>query len=153
MKQKALLFNVMHLLLDYPQFYCKRSKMKMLTLYFIHLVLELQLNRSALKLNGNVSDQLMHAKGTALFAKKLKMYCNNKALVNLLKRPSSKLPLRIKEMLLQLSGYEFEIEYIKSESNILDFLSRHPILDKRPIDKNIYKNMASFLNQQLCENQ
>ena len=62
------------------------------------------------------------------------MYCDNKALVNLLKRPSSKLPLRIERMLLQVQGYEFEIEYVKSESNISDFISRHPIQDKRQIE-------------------
>ena len=45
-----------------------------------------------------------------VFGRKFKMYCDNKALVNLLKRPSSKLPLLIKRMLLQLQGYEFEIE-------------------------------------------
>ena len=37
-----------------------------------------------------------------VFGRKFKMYCDNKALVNLLKRPSSKLPLRIERMLLQL---------------------------------------------------
>ena len=51
------------------------------------------------------------------------MYCDNKALINLLKRLSSKLPLRIERMLLQLQGYEFEIEYVKSESNISNFIS------------------------------
>ena len=83
----------------------------------------------------------MHAKGTT-FIREFKMYCDNKALANLLKRPSSKLPLRIKRMLLQLQGYEFEIEYVKSESNISDFISRHPIQDKRQIDENIYKKLS-----------
>ena len=73
------------------------------------------------------------------------MYCDNKALVNLLKRPSSKLPLRIERMLLQLQGYEFEIEYVKSESNISDFISRHPIQDKRQIDENIYEKYVNFV--------
>ena len=39
-----------------------------------------------------------------VFGRKFKMCCNNKALVNLLKRPSSKLPLRIERMLLQLQS-------------------------------------------------
>ena len=34
-----LLSTVIHLLLDYTQFYCIRTKMTMLTLYLIHLVL------------------------------------------------------------------------------------------------------------------
>ena len=38
-ERKALLFTVMHLLSDYSQFYCKRTKTTMLTLYLIHLVL------------------------------------------------------------------------------------------------------------------
>ena len=80
-----------------------------------------------------------------VFGRKTKMYCDNKALLNLLKRPSSKLPLRIERMLLQLQGYEFEIEYLKSESNISDFISRHLIQDKRQIDENIYEKYVNFL--------
>ena len=67
------------------------------------------------------------------------MYCDNKAVVNLLKWPSSKLPLRIERMLLQLQGYEFEIEYVESESTISNIISRHPIPDERQIDENIYE--------------
>ena len=73
------------------------------------------------------------------------MYCDNKALANLLKRPSSKLPLRIERILLQLQGYEFEIEYIKSKSNISDFISRHPTPNDRQIDENIYEKYVNFV--------
>ena len=38
-EKKTLIFTVMHLLSDYLQFYCKMTKMTMLTLYLIHLVL------------------------------------------------------------------------------------------------------------------
>ena len=72
------------------------------------------------------------------------MYSDNKALVNLLKRPSFKLPLLIKRMLLQLQGYEFETEYVKSESSISDFISQHPIPDERYIDENIYEKYFHF---------
>ena len=48
-------------------------------------------------------------------------------------------------MLLQLQGYEFEIEYMKSESNILDFISQHPTQDKSQIDKNIYEKHVNFV--------
>ena len=73
------------------------------------------------------------------------MYGDNKALVNLLKRLSSKLPLRIERMLLQLQGYEFEIEYVKSESNISNFISRHPIPDERQIDQTTYEKYVNFV--------
>ena len=77
-----------------------------------------------------------------VFGRKFKTYCDNKTLVNLLKHP---LPLRIERMLFQLQGYEFEIEYVKSESNIPDFIRRHPIQNKRQIDKNIYKKYVNFV--------
>ena len=48
-------------------------------------------------------------------------------------------------MLLQLQGYESEIVYVKSESNISDFISRHPIQDKRQIDENIYEKYVNFV--------
>ena len=48
-------------------------------------------------------------------------------------------------MLFQLQGYEFEIEYVKSESNIPDFIRRHPIQNKRQIDKNIYEKYVNFV--------
>ena len=73
------------------------------------------------------------------------MYCDNKTLLNLLKWPSWKSSLRIERMSSQLQGYEFEIEYVKSESNISDFISRHPIQDKRQIDENIYEKYVNFV--------
>ena len=76
-----------------------------------------------------------------VFGRKFKTYCDNKTLVNLLKPPSLKLPLCIERMLLQLQGYEFEIENKKSESNILDFISQHPI----QIDENTYEKYVSFV--------
>ena len=82
-----------------------------------------------------------------VFGGKFKMCCDNKAFVNLLKRSSSKLPLRIEKMLYQLQGYEFAIEYMKSESNIWGFISRHPIQDKRQIDENTFEKYASFVKR------
>ena len=79
------------------------------------------------------------------FGRKFKMYCNNNALVNLLKRPLSKLPLRIERMLLQLQGYQFETEDVKNESNISDFISRHSIKDKRQIDEKIKEKYVNFV--------
>ena len=55
-----------------------------------------------------------------------KIYSDNKAPVNLLSRPSSKVPLRIERMILQLNDYDFDIKYVKTEQNIGDYISRHP---------------------------
>ena len=62
-----------------------------------------------------------------------------------MKRPSSMLPLRIERMLLQRQDYKFEIEYVKNESNISDFISRYPIQNKRQIDENIYEKYLNFV--------
>ena len=79
------------------------------------------------------------------FDRIFRMYWDNKALVNLLKRPSSKLPLRIERMLLQIQDYEFEIEYMKNEKNISNLISRYPIPDERRIDESIYENYVNFI--------
>ena len=55
------------------------------------------------------------------------------------------LPLRIERTLLQRQGYKFEIEYVKNESNISDFISRYPIQNKRQIDENIYEKYLNFV--------
>ena len=137
----------MHLLPDYPQFYCKRMKTTMLTLYLIHLFFLTTTEQKYSQIEHECLSLVYACKRHHIyvFGRKFKMYCDNKALVNLLKRPSSKLPLRIERMLLQLQGYEFEIEYVKSESNISDFISRHLIQDKRQIDENIYEKYVNFV--------
>ena len=61
-----------------------------------------------------------------LFGRTFKIYSDNKALVRLLSRPSSKVPLRIERLILQLQGYDFDIKYVKTEQNISDYISRHP---------------------------
>ena len=45
-----------------------------------------------------------------LFGRTFKICSDNKALINLLSRPSSKVPLRIERMTLQLQGYDFDIK-------------------------------------------
>ena len=118
----------------------------MLTLYLIHLFFLTTTEQKYSQIERECLS-LVHAwkkHHVYVFGRKFKMYCDNKALVNLLKRPSSKLPLRIERMLLQLQGYEFEIEHVKSESNISDFISQHPIQDKRQIDKNIYEKYVNL---------
>ena len=57
-------------------------------------------------------------------------------MVNLLSQPSSKLPLRIERIILQLQGYNFDIKYVKTEQNISDYISRHPDREQKPeVDK------------------
>ena len=57
-------------------------------------------------------------------------------MVNLLSRPSSKLPLRIERIILQLQGYNFDIKYVKTEQNISDYISRHPDREQKlEVDK------------------
>ena len=48
-------------------------------------------------------------------------------------------------MLLQLQGYKFEIEYVKSESNISDFISRHSLPDERQIEGKFYGKYDTFV--------
>ena len=48
-------------------------------------------------------------------------------------------------MLLKLQGYEFEIEYVKRDPNILNFISRHTILHERQINENICEKYVNFV--------
>ena len=79
-ENKTLLFTVMYLLSDYPQFYCKRTKITMPTLYLIHLVLQLQLNKSIRKLNANVLSLISACKRHHIyvFGRKFRMYAITK---------------------------------------------------------------------------
>ena len=75
-----------------------------------------------------------------LFGRTFKIYSDNKALVNLVSRPSSKVPLRIERMILHLQGYDFDIRYVKTEQNISDYISRHhdqqqKIIESTKVDK------------------
>ena len=68
-----------------------------------------------------------------LFGRTIKIYSDNKAIVNLLSRTSSKVPSRIERMILQLQGYDFDIKYVKTEQNFSDYISRHP--DRESLSK------------------
>ena len=71
-----------------------------------------------------------------LFGRTFKIYSDNKVLVNLLSRPSSKVPLRIERMIIQLQSYDFDIKYVKTEQNISDYISRHPDRERKlEVDK------------------
>ena len=61
-------------------------------------------------------------------------YSDNKALVNLLSRLSSKVPLRIERMILQQQGYDFDIKYVKTEQNIRDYISGYPDREQKLIE-------------------
>ena len=68
-----------------------------------------------------------------------KIYSDNKAPVNLLSRPSSKVPLRIERMILQLQGY------VKTEQNISDYISRHPDREQELIERTEVDKYVNFV--------
>ena len=81
-----------------------------------------------------------------LFGRTFKIYNDNKALVNLLlSRPSSKVPLRIERTILQLQGYDFDIEYVKSEQNISNYISRHPDREQKLIESTVVYKYVNFV--------
>lgn len=55
---------------------------------------------------------------------KIKIYCDSKVLVNLLRWPIFKLTLHIEITILRLHFYNSEIEHVKSGNNIFDFISQ-----------------------------
>ena len=46
-------------------------------------------------------------------------------MVHILNNPNSKLPPRLERMILHIQGYNFVLQYVRSEQNISDFISRH----------------------------
>ena len=77
-----------------------------------------------------------------LFGKTFKIYSDNKAIVDLLSRPCSKVPLQIERMILQLQGYDFDIKYVKTEQNISHYISRHTnrkqkLIESTEVDKDV----------------
>ena len=74
-----------------------------------------------------------------LFGRTFKIYSDNKVLVNLLSRPSSKVPLRIERMILQLQGY------VKTEQNISDYISRHPDREQELIERTEVDKYVNFV--------
>ena len=81
-----------------------------------------------------------------LFAREFTIFNDNKALVNLLNNPKSKLPLRIERMLLKTQGFYFKTFYVTSNDNISDYISRHPTnqtITSTNIEKQI-NNLTKF---------
>ena len=83
--------------------------------------------------------------GVYLFGRTFKIYSDNKALANLLILPSSKIPLRIEHMILQLQGYDLDIEYIKSQQNIRDYINRHPDQEQKLIESTVVDKYINFV--------
>ena len=73
------------------------------------------------------------------------IYSENKALINLSSRPSSKVPLRIERMVLQIQGYNFDIKYVKSEQNIRDYIRRHPDREQKLIESTVVNKYVNFV--------
>ena len=81
-----------------------------------------------------------------LFVRTFKIYSDNKALVNLLSRPSSKVPLRVERMILQLQCYDFDIKYVKPEPNISHYcISRHPDREQKLIESTEVGKYVNFV--------
>ena len=80
-----------------------------------------------------------------LFGRTFKIYSDNKALVNLLSRTTSKVPLRIERMILQLQAYDLDIKYVKTEQNISDYISRHPDRERKLIESTEVDKYVNFV--------
>ncbi|XP_057308107.1 uncharacterized protein LOC130645992 [Hydractinia symbiolongicarpus] len=61
-----------------------------------------------------------------LFGRPFTIINDNKSLVTILNNPKAKPPARIERMVLRLQEYTFNAEYVTSQDNISDYLSRHP---------------------------
>ena len=55
---------------------------------------------------------------------------DNKSLIIILNNPKPNPPPRIERLLLKLQRYDFEAEYVSSQNNISDYLSRNPTNNK-----------------------
>ena len=80
-----------------------------------------------------------------LFGRTFKIYSDNKALINLLSLPSSKVPLRVERMILQLQCYDFDIKYVKTEVNISGYISRHPDRGQKLIESTKVDKYVNFV--------
>ena len=61
-----------------------------------------------------------------------------------MKNPNSIIPLRIERMFIRISGYDFELKYVKGVENISDYTSRHPFYNPNPNDENeAYMNFVA----------
>ena len=69
---------------------------------------------------------------------------DQKALVKIFSNPQSTVPLRIEIMTLRISGYDFELKFVKGTENISDYTSRHPhISEVKTDDTENYVNLVT----------
>lgn len=61
-----------------------------------------------------------------LFGRPFTIINDNKSLVIILNNPKANPPARIERMVLRLQEYTFNADYVTSQDNISDYLSRHP---------------------------
>ena len=61
-----------------------------------------------------------------LFGHKFTVVTDAKALENIYKNPKSKPPARLERWRMRLQAYDFDVIYRPGESNMSDYLSRHP---------------------------
>ena len=79
-----------------------------------------------------------------LLGRNFTIYTDQKALVKIFSNPQSTVPLRIERMTLRISGYDFELKFVKGTENISDYTSRHPhIREVKTDDTENYVNLVT----------
>ena len=80
-----------------------------------------------------------------LLGRNFTIYTDQKALVKIFSNPQSTVPLRIERMTLRISGYDFELKFVKGTENISDYTSRHPhIREVTTDDTENYVNLVTM---------
>ena len=76
-----------------------------------------------------------------LLGRKFTIYSEHKAIINILYKPRSVVPLRIERLTLRLQGYDFKLAHIKVELNISDYPSRHPQIENNALSSVLEDNV------------
>ena len=77
---------------------------------------------------------------------KIQFVTDNKAFVQLLSNPLSRMPARIERLSLRLQQYQYQYQifHISRTDNVSDYLSRHPVSDPTE-DDNQTKHYINFI--------
>ena len=62
-----------------------------------------------------------------VYGSKFNLVTDNKALVQMLSNPLSRMPARIEKLSLRLQQYQYQIYHINGIDNVSDYLSRHSV--------------------------